>query len=388
MNKIIFFLTLILTSCSSIFPKGEVKLINNTSKRICNRPIIIEDGGLYFIYKEDQSIKLLEYDQYLNFKSENILKNIINCSLDYSREYRAVLKNGDFINIGVNYNENNNSYLTYQKFFRLKKNTSEIMKNINNKLDLDEPSISVFNDGRFVLSYTARIRDKNSTHIYVQKYNSNLTPNGEPIKISKEFDEEGYINNDEVHSSITTGNNNDFAVIWQSYKITNDDKKISRIYYRKFDWNDKKIFNEIKVNDFIPSKSLPKILINNEQQVITVTQMYTNYTDTLVNIYNSENNIINSFLDNLEGHQDEQSIAMDKDGNFIVTWVNNNDDIFARKFDKKGNPLGIEFMVSETKKNSTPFVSVDQNGDFIIFWFNQNLRSFVFKKFDKKGKSL
>ncbi len=71
------------------------------------------------------------------------------------------------------------------------------------------------------------------------------------------------------------------------------------------------------------------------------------------------------------------SVARDGDGDFVVTWSSydpgepvNNWDVYARRFDALGNPLGPEFRVNTETENMQRFstVAMDADGDFVIAW--------------------
>ena len=79
------------------------------------------------------------------------------------------------------------------------------------------------------------------------------------------------------------------------------------------------------------------------------------------------------------GHQQMPSVALDTDGNFVVTWANEAEDddtpfrVMARRFDATGTALGDAFRVSELTPDTDaaemdPVVDMDRNGNFIIVW--------------------
>ncbi|NLS96608.1 MAG: hypothetical protein GXX96_31110 [Planctomycetaceae bacterium] len=71
---------------------------------------------------------------------------------------------------------------------------------------------------------------------------------------------------------------------------------------------------------------------------------------------------------------DFASVAMDGDGDFVVTWSQENTttswDVYARRYDSMGNPLGDAFMVNEETDDVQRYSSVamDVDGDFVITW--------------------
>jgi hypothetical protein len=68
-------------------------------------------------------------------------------------------------------------------------------------------------------------------------------------------------------------------------------------------------------------------------------------------------------------------VAMDSNGNFVVTWSSINQDtsgygIFAQRFDSTGAYVGGEFQVNTTVANDQIYsqVAMDATGDFVIVW--------------------
>ena len=75
------------------------------------------------------------------------------------------------------------------------------------------------------------------------------------------------------------------------------------------------------------------------------------------------------------GWQVRQAVAMDADGDFVVAWEDNGQDgsyagIFARQFDAGGVARGGEFQVNTTTmdQQSDPAVAMDADGDFVVTW--------------------
>ncbi len=81
------------------------------------------------------------------------------------------------------------------------------------------------------------------------------------------------------------------------------------------------------------------------------------------------------------GNQKEASVAMDAAGNFVVTWhgpgivEEDKEDIFARRFDPNGQPLGSEFRVNTytNDRQLYPGVAMDNDGSFVIVWESMNI---------------
>jgi hypothetical protein len=79
--------------------------------------------------------------------------------------------------------------------------------------------------------------------------------------------------------------------------------------------------------------------------------------------------------------QREPSIAMDNDGDFVVTWQSRYQDgsmygIYAQRYNKKGIQVGSEFRVNTFTTNfqKNARVAMDADGDFVITW-NSNYKT-------------
>ncbi len=81
------------------------------------------------------------------------------------------------------------------------------------------------------------------------------------------------------------------------------------------------------------------------------------------------------------GNQKEPSVAMDTAGNFIVVWQGpgtveeDKEDIFARRFDPNGQPVGSEFRVNTNTndKQLYPRIASNNGGSFVIVWESVNV---------------
>jgi hypothetical protein len=76
---------------------------------------------------------------------------------------------------------------------------------------------------------------------------------------------------------------------------------------------------------------------------------------------------------NTEGEQRSPSVAVDANGNFVVTWMGVGQDgwdIYARRYDNQSDPLGAEFRVNTytAGNQSSPSVAMDGAGNFMIAW--------------------
>ncbi len=97
--------------------------------------------------------------------------------------------------------------------------------------------------------------------------------------------------------------------------------------------------------------------------------------------------------DDVRGIDEEApSVAVDGSGNFVVVWQDNRTgdmEIYARRYDAMGNPLGASFTVNEGgigTDQSEPDVACDAAGNFLVVWQVFSTGYFVFgRHFDNLG---
>ena len=76
--------------------------------------------------------------------------------------------------------------------------------------------------------------------------------------------------------------------------------------------------------------------------------------------------------------QNPRAVALDADGDFVVTWTQWHDGsghgVFAQRFDAEGRPQGEEFRVNSFINNNQQYsaVGMDADGDFVIAWMSQD----------------
>ncbi|MGL5094410.1 MAG: putative Ig domain-containing protein, partial [Planctomycetia bacterium] len=81
---------------------------------------------------------------------------------------------------------------------------------------------------------------------------------------------------------------------------------------------------------------------------------------------------VNTFVNR---NQRNASVAMDADGDFVVAWESDVNDlsgygVFAQRYDAAGAPQGGEFLVNNftTGDQTKPSVAMDADGDFVVVW--------------------
>ncbi len=150
----------------------------------------------------------------------------------------------------------------------------------------------------------------------------------------------------QIYYQVAMANDGHFVVVWTAYSLTSTENVFARIYLA----NGTPLSGIIKVND------------QNEDEIHTI-----------------------------------PDVAMDREGNFVVTWSHVNNSytsaaVLARLFDRDGKPRNASFRVdnSTTMLQNYARVGMTPEGYFTICWLNQEagFNKVFFRNFDHLGRAL
>jgi hypothetical protein len=215
-------------------------------------------------------------------------------------------------------NINNGSIIPSNSTFNGRNNSTGEFS-INTRLS-SNPSIASDNNGNFVVTSHSQ-RDGSGYGVYAQRYNSLGVPQGSEFRVNS------YTNDNQNNPSITSDNNGNFIITWQS---SSQDGSGDGVYAQRYN------------NLGIPQGS-----------------------EFRVNTYTTSN-------------QNKPSISIDKNGNFIITWQSSSQDgsgygVYAQRYNNLGIPQGSEFRVNTytTSNQNKPSISIDKNGNFAVAWASE-----------------
>jgi hypothetical protein len=234
-----------------------------------------------------------------------------------------------------------------------------------------EPAVAMDSDGDFVIAWHSNVQDGNSLGIYAQRYDNAGLPLG------VEFQVNTYTTGSQSNPAIASNSYGDFVVTWSS---DGQDGNSGGIFARRYDNTGLPLDPEFQVNTYTTGlQSVPAIVMDSDGDFVVTwfssgqdgsdggiyAQRYDNAgtpqgTEFRVNSYTT-------------GFQGLPAIGMDSNGNFVIAWASddgNSDGVFARLYDNAGTPQGTEFLVntytnSQQRNNA---VAMDSDGDFVVTW--------------------
>ena len=186
--------------------------------------------------------------------------------------------------------------------------------------DQASPSVAMDADGDFVITWHSD--DQNGLGIYAQRYNANGNEEGIEFQVNSHTD------NIQSGPSIATDADGDFVITWASTGQDDpNDSNTSGIFAQRYNADGNKTGNEFQVNNHIA------------------------------------------------GAQSNPSIAIDAGGDFVIAWNSDGQDsnasgIYAQRYNANGSTADGEFQVNTTTTlaQQAPSIAMDADGDFVITW--------------------
>lgn len=185
-----------------------------------------------------------------------------------------------------------------------------------------EPSVAMDLGGDFVVTWTSFGQDGDRDGVFARRFNSFGDALTGEIQVNSRTAER------QSSSDVTMDGDGDFVVVWNSF---GQDGSEWGVYGQRFDGDGARLGGEFRVNDTTADKQrFPKV-------------------------------------------------AMDNDGDFVVTWqsfggVGAEYDVFAKRFNAAGGAVGGEFRVNSTTAawQQSPDVAMSDDGDFYFTWTSRN----------------
>lgn len=243
---------------------------------------------------------------------------------------------------------------------------------------IETPVIATNKSGDSVVVWTD---NKNGTKdIFARRFNSSGMPIGEIFQVNT-------TNGDDQNlPAVAMNDNREFVVVWTTKGQDGDGLGV---YARKYDSNGAYQGNEFKVNSSTSGDQwIPKVAIAPNGGFVIVWQSFGQdgnaYAIVGQRFTNRSINIGYEFIINNmpRGSQEFPDISMDSQGNFIVVWTTNQNqlignqpaansyrDVYAKKFNRDAIPVGQEFAVSTTVgEQYYPSVFMNNLNNYLVSW--------------------
>ncbi|MBN1394651.1 MAG: trypsin-like serine protease, partial [Pirellulales bacterium] len=233
-----------------------------------------------------------------------------------------------------------------------------------------EPAVAVDDDGDYVVVWTSYF--DGAGDIDAQRFNQD----GQPL--GSEFSVCSYVEGIQYHPAVAMDGYGDFVVVWAG----EGEDDLGGVYAAIFDKDGYIVVDDFLINQTTQNlQTMPSVAMDPDGDFVVTWTSYGQDGD-LDGIYARRFNVQgvalgDEFLVNTTTahRQDYSDIAMDDAGNFVVVWRSDQQDgnswgIYGQRFSATGAKLGGEFRVNTytLDKQIDPAVAMDADGDFIVTW--------------------
>ena len=260
-----------------------------------------------------------------------------------------------------------------------------------------EPSIATDAEGNFIVAWQGpNLDEQNQDDIFIRWFDVNAMPLGDEFRVNDNTE------NNQQFPKIALNDSNMLAVVWES-ESTRAEPNTSLIYCKLYDTNGIIDGNEFQVNiqpdcyypdvTIDPNGNIAIVWLEGKRPNFSIMARLFDPNGTA----KSEPIAVSTWdISSLT----QPAIAMDPAGCFLITWdgdpnLAGMDDIHARIFEPNGAPLCEQFVVNSTLENAqqNPQVAMNDLGQFIIVWDseidpNTNERDIYGRRFDSDGKPI
>ncbi|MEL6222761.1 MAG: Calx-beta domain-containing protein, partial [Cyanobacteria bacterium J06627_8] len=246
---------------------------------------------------------------------------------------------------------------------------------------VDEPVVGMDVDGNFVVVWTDEKENENDVdarrfdrNVKARRFDRNGNALGDSFRVNTETTE------DQETPDIAMNANGQFVITWDSF---GQDGSFNGIFAQAYDPTGNPVGGEIAVNNITNSLQVrPTVGIDNSGNFVIAWEDLNDRSRDIGEInarrFDSAGTPLgDSFLVNTvtERKQDTPDIAMNASGEFVITWESFGQDgdgsgVFAQKYNSAGEKIGDEITVNTTtiENQGDPSVAIDADGNFLITW--------------------
>ncbi len=233
------------------------------------------------------------------------------------------------------------------------------------------PAIAM-NDSNIVVVWAHEVLTTDDD-VYGQRFAMDGTPAGSQFMINT------YTSGWQRFPAVAMDDFGAFTVVWESYQQDGD---TYGVYGQKYDSAGAADGGEFQVNtETTGYQGLTDVAVNDNGDLVVVWVDNNDLDGDGYGIFGRHASAGGAFGDQFQvntyttSDQNAPEVAMDANGNFVVTWKSTGQDfggvgIYAQRFDATATPAGSEFLVNAagSSNEDAPDVSMDESGNYTIVW--------------------
>ncbi len=228
-------------------------------------------------------------------------------------------------------------------------------------------------DGDFAVTWSSNSQDGSGWGLYAQRYNAAGQALGNEFRVNS------YTSGSQIYSKVAMDADGDFVVIWNS---AGQDGSSYGVYAQRYSAAGEVLGDEFKVNTYTSNTQRFSSVAMDADGDFVVTWSSSGQDGSGWGVYAQRYNAMGEALGQefrvntfSSGSQLYSTVAMDADGDFVITWSSSAQDgsgygVYAQRYNAAGQVIGDEFQVNTYTNNSQRFsnVAMDADGDFIVNW--------------------
>jgi hypothetical protein len=238
-----------------------------------------------------------------------------------------------------------------------------------------QPSVAPVPGGGFVVAWSSNLQDGSDQGVFARRYDTFGAAIGGEFQVNVLTQGRQYV------PRVAVGAAGQFIVTWTSF---NADGNHFGVAARRYDAAGAPQGGEFLVNTFTDYfQSGSSIGFDDAGGFVIVWSSGSSQDGDLAGVFGQRFDAsgaraggefrINTYT---TGWQSTAAVAVNGDGNFVVTWVSYGQDgdvsgVYGRRFDAAGTPQGGEFRVNTytTQEQTVPRVAWDGQGNFVVTWW-------------------
>jgi hypothetical protein len=238
-----------------------------------------------------------------------------------------------------------------------------------------DPRVAMDADGDFVVAWTSSFgQDGSYDGVYAQRYNASGVRQGGEFRVNT------FTTGAQAGPRVAMDADGDFVIAWTSVSDDQDGSD-QGVYAQRYNASGVPQGGEFRVNTFTASaQAAPSVAMDADGDFV-ITWMSFGQDGSEAGVYAQQYNTsgvpqggefrVNTYTTH---YQNFPSVAMDAAGDFVVIWEGygqgDNEGVYGQRYNANGVPQGGEFRVNTytTHYQNFPRVAMDAEGDFVVAW--------------------
>ena len=298
----------------------------------------------------------------------------------------ATLNNGDYVVVWASNNNDGSNYGIYSQRFNSSGTLlgTETLVNTTTNNGQYEPDVASLADGGFVITWSSQEVAGGITNVYAQKYNSGGVAVGVETLVNT------YTSLDQSQSSVTGFDGGGYVVTWTS---NGQDGNQGGIYLQRYDANGVALGAETLVNSTTTSSEFQPAVaaFSDGSFVVTWTDSSSQSSKVFMQRFDASGVAIGvetvANTSNVFSYNSHDVTVLTND-DFVVTWWGAAG-LFLQQFDAAGSATGPEMNIYGNSNQGQPTIAALSGGGYVAVFrqYNQASSSWdvVAQRFDPTG---